>query len=116
MNSLELQSGKNLKKMDNIKVEKMMDVIVIEKYNGNTLLKGGHLFCGCCGESLAFLTSDITFPFNSKELMEVLADISFEITILGLRHKICEHTMFSFRKGWGFMSVENYYAEQKAES
>lgn len=102
--------------MDNVKVEKMHDVIIIEKYKDNTLLKGSYLFCGCCGETLGFLTEDITFPFNHQELIQVLADTSFHVTILGLKHETCGHTMFSFCKGWGFMSVENYYAEQNAES
>lgn len=67
--------------MDNVIIDKSRDVIIIEKHDGDTILKGSYIFCGCCGESLGFLTEDITFPFDSKDLIRVLADKSFCVTV-----------------------------------
>ena len=89
--------------MDSIVIDKMRDVIIVERAQNDTIPKDSLLFCGCCGKKLGMLKSDITFPFDHNKLMAHLKDITFTVNILGLRHDSCGHTMFSFQKEWGFM-------------
>lgn len=97
--------------IEKIVIDKMRDVIIVEKSNGNDILKGSKLFCGCCGKSLGELSKKITFPFSSVELNKLVKNKTYETMLFGLNHKVCGHTMFSFRKEYGFITLENYLKE-----
>lgn len=96
--------------MEEIEVDKLRDIIIVEKSNGNDILKGSKLFCGCCGKPLGELKKKLTFPFNHDVLLGSIKNASCSIGAFGdgLTHKTCRHTMFSFRKEWGFITLENY--------
>lgn len=93
---------------DQIPIDKMRDYIIVEKTKDDTILKGSKIYCGCCGKSLGELKKKLTFPFKSDVLVKALKERSFVITHLGLSHKLCGHVMFSFRKDWAFITLENY--------
>jgi hypothetical protein len=97
------------KTMDNIEIDKPRDIIIVERANGNTIPVGANLFCGCCGETLGTMDEEITFPFDSPDLVKRLKDRSFVTSRMGLTHETCRHTMFSFRDKWAFILVENYF-------
>ncbi len=97
--------------MEKVTIDKMRDTIIVEKSNGNDILKGSKLFCGCCGNILGELSKKITFPFNSNDLNKVVKNKTYEIRLFGLRHKTCGHIMFGFRKEYGFITLKNYIKE-----
>lgn len=97
--------------MENVTIDKMRDTIIVEMSNGNDILKGSKLFCGCCGNSLGELSKKLTFPFNSTTLNKAVKNKTYDIMLFGLRHKTCGHLMFSFKKEYGFMTLDNYLKE-----
>jgi len=101
--------------MENVKIDKLHDVIIVEKYKGDKILKDSLLFCGCCGQSLAQLKSSIEFPFKFNELEKRLKNKSYKMSTFGMRHDKCRHTMFSFKKNIGFISLENHEKQLRKE-
>lgn len=99
--------------MDKIKIKKLSDIIIIEKSKDDTILKDSKLYCGCCGNQLGILKSNITFPFQSHQLIKKLKDRSFKTSIFGLRHNTCKHTMFRFEMSFKFITLENYLKQNK---
>lgn len=99
-----------------IKIDKRRDYIIIEKSNGNDILKGSLLFCGCCGESIGESTKTITAPFRSDQVAKALKNKTISNAVMGgIVHEKCKHVMFSFSKNWAFMTIENYIANTKSK-
>lgn len=96
---------------EKIAVDKMRDVIIVEKSSGNNIEKGSRFYCGCCGNVLGISKKKLTFPFSVNEFNEALKNKTFDSMIFGLYHKTCRHTMFGFKKAYGFISLENYNKE-----
>ncbi len=94
--------------MDRIVVDIMRDTIIVEKSNGNVVEKGSRFFCGCCGRTLGESKKKLVIPFSKKKFYESLKNKSFDMMLFGLYHKTCGHTMFSFKKGYGFIPMEVY--------
>jgi hypothetical protein len=51
---------------------------------------------------------EMTFPFSGKTFEDSLENKTFTISRLGLMHKTCRHTMFSFKKAYKFIPLEVY--------
>ena len=94
--------------MEKVTIDKMRDIIIIEKSKGDKVLVGSKFYCGCCGNVLGESKKQMKFPFSLKEFRDSLKNKSFDTMMFGLRHKTCGHTMFSFKKGYGFTSLETY--------
>jgi hypothetical protein len=102
-----------------VKIYKMMDIIIVEKNDGNRLEPGCRFFCGCCGEILCILEKPIEFPFQSNQWEESCREVSFKIGELfrfgGLRHITCGHLLFSARKDFGFIHLDVYMEYLKTD-
>jgi len=94
--------------MEKVIIDKMRDTIIVEKTNGNDVLKGSKFYCGCCGNVLGVAKKKMTFPFSVDTFKTLLKNKTFDTMLFGLRHKTCGHTMFSFKKGYGFIRLETY--------
>lgn len=94
--------------MEKIEVKKMVDLIIVERSEGNSILKDSKLFCGCCGKPLATAKKKLTLPFKSDVLHKGVKGKSYEISVLGMRHKTCGHTMFGFKQKYSFMRLADY--------
>lgn len=95
--------------MSKIEIDKIRDLLIIEKVEGGVVAsKGSKIYCGCCGHTIGILGKELTFPFTSATFLESLECKSVTKNIIGLRHSKCEHTMFSFKKCFDFMSLESY--------
>lgn len=94
--------------MDKLTIDKMRDTIIVEKSNGNDVLKGSKFYCGCCGNLLGEAKVKMTFPFSVETFKTSLENKTFDIMLFGLHHKTCGHTMFSFQKKYGFTRLETY--------
>ncbi len=105
--------GKNVKPNRKCIVHKMYDYIIVEKHKGDIIPVGSEMYCGCCGHILGVVKTQLTFPFNSHTLRASLKDKTYTESIFGLRHTTCGHSMFSFRKEWGFITLENWNKDQK---
>lgn len=94
--------------MEKVIIDIMRDTIIIEKSNGNDILKGSKCYCGCCGDVLGVAKKKMTFPFSVETFKNSLKNKTFDTMIFGLRHKTCGHTMFGSKKGYGFTRLETY--------
>lgn len=94
--------------MENVKIDRMRDTIIVEKSNGNDVLRGSKFFCGCCGNILGEAKKKMTFPFSVETFNNSLKNKTFDTMLFGLHHKTCGHTMFSFKKSYGFTKLETY--------
>jgi len=94
--------------MEKLTIDKMRGTIIVEKTEGNKILKGSKFYCGCCGNILGESKKQMKFPFSVETFKSSLKNKSFDTMLFGLHHKTCGHTMFSFRKGYGFTSLETY--------
>ena len=94
-----------------MKIGKMFDVFVIEKWDGNTILKGSKIFCGCCGGSVGKLKRDLELPCDEKTFRESLIDRSYEKRLWGILHTKCNHTLFGFSSHIEFITQETYKQE-----
>jgi hypothetical protein len=94
--------------MEKITIDTMRDIIIVEKSNGNDVVLGSKFYCGCCGKVLGVSNKEMTFPFSGKTFEDSLENKTFAIERLGLRHKTCGHTMFTFKKGYSFIPLEVY--------
>jgi len=94
--------------MDKLIIDKMRDTIIVEKSNGNDVVKGSKFYCGCCGNVLGESKKKMTFPFSVETFKTSLKNKTFDTMLFGLHHKTCGHTMFSFQKGYGFTRLETY--------
>lgn len=102
-----------MKKTKKIPIKKMYDTIIIEKSDGNKILKGSHLFCGCCGGSMGTMKKEMTLPFQLNVFMKQVKDISFTVPpgpLFAIRHT-CKHNMFVFRGSVGFSKLEDHMKE-----
>lgn len=95
-----------------VEIDKMRDVIIVEKRVGDSIAANSQLFCGCCGETLGTVINEIEFPFNSLDLIENMKDRTFKSTLFGLLHETCGHRMFVWRS-WDFISLPDYIKHQK---
>ncbi len=94
--------------LDGIKIDKLRDILIIEKTEGNVFLKGAKVYCGCCGKPIGEMKKNLTMPFKPHAFLDTLKNKSVEWMLFGLRHKTCHHTMFPFKKYFGFITLENY--------
>jgi hypothetical protein len=94
--------------MEKVLIDKMRDTIIVEKSDGNDILKGSKFYCGCCGSVLGIAKKKITFPFSVETFITSLTNKTFDTMLFGLHHKTCGHTMFSFQKGYRFIKLETY--------
>ena len=94
--------------MEKVIIDKTRDTIIVEKSKGNHVVKGSKFFCGCCGNVLGESKKKMTFPFSVETFKNSLKNKTFETMLFGLHHKTCGHTMFSFKKGYGFIRLETY--------
>lgn len=94
-----------------IKIADQYDTIIVEKYNGDTILKGSRLFCGCCGGQMGVMKVDLDLPFKSDVFMKSVDKKSFDPAPFGLLHHSCGHSMFTFKSGWGFSKLDEYLLE-----
>lgn len=101
--------------MEKIEVKKMHDVIVVELKEGNNILFGSKLFCGCCGDILGVVKTPFTLPCSMKTFNECTGNQTFELSLFGLNHKSCGHTMFTFQKAFAFVGVDFYNKKSKDE-
>jgi len=67
------------------------DIILVDRLEGNKIPAGSYLYCGHCGEVIATLVCNLTFPFTLEAMTESVADANFRITPFGIKHKVCEH-------------------------
>lgn len=88
--------------MESVPVHQMRDTIIVEKSKGNKVFVGSHFYCGCCGKSLGQSKKSLKFPFSVETFKNSLKNKTFDTMLFGLHHKTCGHTMFSFRKQYGF--------------
>jgi len=93
---------------DMIYIDKERDIILIEKCETNEIIAGSKFYCGVCGNVLGNAISNHKFPFTTAEFSDNIENTTFFITKMGLHHKTCGHTMFSLKKEYDFMSLENY--------
>ncbi len=92
-----------------VPIDIMRDIIVIEKTEGDTILKGSKAYCGCCGKILGTMSEDLPFPFRSDKFSKLLTDKTFDFGMGGgLHHKTCKHTMFAYQPGWSFIKLEDF--------
>lgn len=102
--------------MDKIIIDRLRDYVIVEKSDGNNILSGSKLFCGCCGNSLAEVQSEIVFPFESAELEKILKNKTFRKGFGGsIFHAACGHSMFFGNKKWRFITLENYNKQINSE-
>lgn len=101
-------SRSNFNFSEGIKIDKLRDILIIEKTEGNVFLKGAKVYCGCCGQAIGEMKKKLTMPFKPHDFLDALKDKSVEWMIFGLRHKTCRHTMFPFKKYFDFITLENY--------
>lgn len=94
--------------MKTIKIDKLRDIIIVEKSNGKKILKNSLLFCGCCGKSLATAKVNIELPIDYDNLERKVKNKSFEFSMFGLKHKKCGHSMFGFRHKIRFIKLKDY--------
>lgn len=97
-----------LKKENGIKIDKLRDVLIIEKSEGNVFLKGAKVYCGCCGNTIGEMKKKLTMPFKAQDFLDALKDKSVEWMRFGLRHKKCRHSMFPFQNHFDFITLDNY--------
>jgi hypothetical protein len=100
--------------MEKIDVKTMHDVIVIELKEGDRVLMGSKLFCGCCGNILGIVTTEFTLPCTMKTFNESVGNKTFGLSIFGLYHGTCQHTMFTFQKSFAFVGVDFYNKKSKS--
>ena len=75
------------------------------------------IYCGCCGKTIGTLKEDITFPFEAKELFPLIKNRTLShAPLTGFNHSVCGHTMFSFKKSLGFMTLENYQKQVNTQN
>lgn len=99
----------SLPKIDKVVIDKMRDVIIIEKLkNDNIIEVGSKLFCGLCGDVLGECEKELQFPFMPSQFTSSLKNMSFYINNIGFHHKTCGHSMFCFTEEWSFVSIEKY--------
>lgn len=91
-----------------IKIDKLRDILIIEKSEGNVFLKGAKVYCGCCGKPIGEMKKKLTMPFKPHDFLDALKNKSVEWMIFGLFHKTCRHSMFTFQKYFDFITLENY--------
>ena len=103
------------KTMDKLVIDKMRDYIIVEKYDNNKILRGSKLFCGCCGNILGVTKKELKFPFSVSKFDKSVykKEKKFSISIIGLYHKTCGHSMFCFSKGYNFMGLDKYIENTK---
>jgi len=94
--------------MEKLVIDKRRDYIIVEKYDGNKVIKGSKFFCGCCGNVLGESKKQLKFPFSVSDFNKSLKNKTFNSTVLGLYHKTCGHTMFGFKKGYDFIPLSIY--------
>ena len=94
--------------MEMLVIDKMRDIIIVEKSDGDKVLKGSKFYCGCCGNILGESKKQMKFPFSVVVFRSSLKNKSFNTMLFGLHHKTCGHTMFSFKKEYGFISLKTY--------
>lgn len=97
-----------LNSIEKIHIDKIRDIIIIEKFKDNSIEKESKFYCGCCGDVLGISKKKLKFPFSVNEFYKALIEKTFDLTVLGLYHRICGHTMFSFKNQYNFISLENY--------
>ena len=98
--------------MDNIKIDKLRDYIIVEQYDNvkEKVMKGSKFYCGCCGNILGVAKINMKFPFSVPYFKKNTKNKTFDCSVIGLYHKTCGHTMFSF-KGYNFIGLGNYLKE-----
>ena len=94
--------------MEKLLIDKMRDTIIVEKLNGNNVVIGSKFYCGCCGNVLGEAKKKMKFPFSVETFKTSLKNKTFDTMLFGLHHKTCGHTMFGFKKGYSFTSLETY--------
>ena len=99
---------------ENVQIDTMRDIIIIEKTAENVIEVGSKFYCGCCGFVLAICEKELKFPFSVFDFNESIKEKSFTANVLGLHHKTCGHSMFSFKKSYDFISMENYIKNTKS--
>jgi hypothetical protein len=102
--------------MEKVIIDKMRHTIIVEKSNGNDVVKGSKFYCGFCGNVLGEAKKKMTFPFSVETFKTSLKNKTFDTMLFGLHHKTCGHTMFSFKKGYGFTKLETYLAQMPNRS
>lgn len=94
--------------METIKIDKLRDLLIVEKSDGNIILKGSNIYCGCCGNPIGEMKKNMTMPFKSWDFLDALKNKSVEWMKLGLTHKTCRHTMFPFSNHFTFIKLSDY--------
>lgn len=101
--------------MESIDIDEPRETIIIEKLDGRTIAEGSHLYCGMCGHTLGLLARSLSFPFDSKVLVENMQMRTFlhgakhkGANVHGIAHAMCNHTMFVNDKTWNFISLPEY--------
>lgn len=97
-----------------IKIDAPRETIIIEKLDGRTIAEGSHLYCGMCGVTLGTMKTPLSFPFDSKVLIEHMQFRTFMHgtkfegkEVRALVHASCEKIMF-LNDTWHFTSMDNY--------
>ena len=105
-----------MKKKEGIKIDKMRDLIIIEKSNGNTVLKGSKFYCGCCGNILGEAKKEISFPCSVLDFNEKLKNKTFVSHKYGLLHKTCKNVLFYLKTGYKFIGMETYLEKVRQQN
>lgn len=93
--------------MNVIEIDKKRDYIIAEIDKNRFILKDTKLYCGCCGNIIGIAKNRIDLS-KSQNIFTKLKNKTFTIGILGLYHKTCGHTMFSFQRHYNFIDLTTY--------
>lgn len=64
-------------RIKSLKIDKRRDIILVEKIlPDGTVLSGTRFYCGCCGQQMGTLTSELKFPFGDDVLIKAFGDSS----------------------------------------
>ena len=96
-----------------IKIDKLRDILIVEKTDGDVFLKGSEIYCGCCGNPIGVMKKNLKMPFKPEMFLNSLKNKNVDWWILGLRHKACRHSMFPFQKYFDFIRLEDYLSSIK---
>ena len=91
-----------------IVIDKVRDIIIVEKSEANKVLKGSKFYCGCCGGVLGESRKHMLLPFTARVFTSLLKNKTFTATVIGLHHTTCRRTMFSFEKEYKFVTLKTY--------
>lgn len=92
-----------------VHVPKRAEVILVEKFIGDTILPGSRFYCGCCGEPVARSVQEIISPFDALVWIASTREYAYTINDQTFICDHCDANLFTDHTPWSFMGLEEYF-------